>query len=74
MFGPSAFRTILTGFGREAHVVTRGLGPGRVGEGVFASEFFLKEVDVEDQGQFGFVVSGVNFFEGEGIGFAEDCT
>jgi hypothetical protein len=41
-----------------------GLGPGRVGESVLVSEFFLKEVDVEDQGRFGFVVSGVNFLRG----------
>jgi hypothetical protein len=35
-----------------------------MGEAVLRSEFFLEKVDIKDQGQFGFVISGVYFLRG----------
>jgi hypothetical protein len=69
---PWATAATYSSFTAEAYVVAGGFKPGRVGELVFTAIFLFEEVGVEDLWGFGFVVDGIDLFEGKGISVSED--
>jgi len=71
---PGPLSSFFASFTSKSDKVACGFRPGWVGEIILSAESLLKEVYVQDEGGFGFVINRVYLFEGEGICIAENDT